>query len=176
MPFLSAATEQSLLLPAPTAIVFVRYFYNPLLFSSSQGRVERVTQSVTEQVEAKHQQADKDGGEKDHMRIGEQIGLSRRKQGTYARQITRIQADDSEIAEAGLRENNAGDNENAARDERTDGVGEDMLEHDASVFRAQGSRNQNVFLILEAIELHSGSSCHTRPTCDKEGYEQDHNV
>ena len=38
-----------------------------LLFGSSQRRVESVTQTVTKQVEAEHQQADKDRGEEDHV-------------------------------------------------------------------------------------------------------------
>ena len=64
------------------------------------------------------------------MRVSEQEGLTVCKQSTYAGQITCVQVNDSQIAQAGLREDNAGDNENATRDKRTYSIGENMLEHD----------------------------------------------
>ena len=48
-----------------------------------------------------------------------------------------------------------------------------MLEHDSGVLRAQGSGRKDVLLVLEAVELHTGSTRHADPSRCKEGYEQD---
>ena len=98
------------------------------------------------------------------MRIGEQIFLTGSQKRTYAGQVTCAKANDSEIAQAGLREDNAGDNEYATRDKSTYRVGEDVLEHDSGVLSAESSCNENVFLILESVELHSRTARHTYPS------------
>ena len=98
------------------------------------------------------------------MRIFEQEGLTAREKRTYAGQVTCVKAYDSEIAQAGLREDNAGDNEYATRDKSTYRVGEDVLEHYSRVLSAKCSRNKNVFLILESVELHSRTARHTYPS------------
>ena len=51
-------------------------FYSGLFLVTSQGGVERIPQTISEQVEAQHQQADEDGGEENDVRIGEQECLS----------------------------------------------------------------------------------------------------
>jgi len=147
-----------------------------LILSSSERGVERVAQTVTEQVEAKHQQADKDRGEKDHMGVGKQVVLTRGEKRTNAGHASGVKVDNSEVAKAGLREDNAGDNKDAAGDKSTDSVRENMLEHNSRVLCAESSRNQNVFLILEAVELHSCTSCHTCPTGQEEGNKQNQNM
>jgi len=48
-----------------------------------------------------------------------------------------------------------------------------VLEHDAAVVCAESSCNENIFLILKAVELHSRSGSHTNPARKEEGYKQD---
>ena len=110
------------------------------------------------------------------MGIGKQIILSRRKKCTNAGQASAVEVDNSEVAKAGLGEDNSGDNKDAAGDKSTDSVRENMLEHNSRVLRAEGSRNQNVLLILKAVELHSGTSRHTGPTGQEEGNKQNNQV
>ena len=110
------------------------------------------------------------------MRISEQIVLSGCKERTYAGHATRAEVDDSEVGKARLREDNAGDYKHARRDKSTDRVGENVLEHDSSVAGTESSCNKNVFLVLEAVELHSRSSRHSRPSRQEEGNEQNYNV
>ena len=98
------------------------------------------------------------------MGVGEQECLSCSQKRTYAREITCTKIDNSEVAKAGLGEDKAGDNKHAARDKSTDSVRENMLEHNSRVLCTESSRNENVFLILEAVELHSRTSRHTRPS------------
>ena len=110
------------------------------------------------------------------MRKCKQIILSGREKRTYAGQTSAVKVDNSEVAKAGLREDNSGDNEDATCNKCTDSVRENMLEHNSRVLRAEGSRNQNVLLILKAVELHSRTSRHTGPTGQEEGDKQDNNV
>ena len=98
------------------------------------------------------------------MGIGKQIILSRREKCTNAGQASAVEVDNSEVAKAGLGEDNSGDNKDATRDKSTDSVRENMLEHNSRVLCTESSRNENVFLILEAVELHSRTSRHTRPS------------
>ena len=107
------------------------------------------------------------------MGICVQEVLSRGKKCTYAGQVTCIQIDDSEVTKACFREDNSGDNKHASRDKSSYSVGEYMLEHDSRVVCAECSRNQNIFLILESVELHSCSARHSRPTGKEEGNKQD---
>ena len=110
------------------------------------------------------------------MRVGEQILLTLSKKSTYAGQVSAVKIDDVEVAKAGLGEDNARDNKHATRDKSTDSVRENMLEHNSRVLCAESSRNQNVFLILKAVELHSCTSCHTCPTGKEEGNEQNEDM
>ena len=98
------------------------------------------------------------------MRIGEQIVLSLCKKGTYARKLTGIKVNDVQVAKACLGEDNAGNYKHATGDKRTNRIGEDVLKHNSSVVCTKSSRNENVFLVLESVELHTGSSCHARPS------------
>ena len=110
------------------------------------------------------------------MRIREQIVLSCCKKRTYTRHITCAEVDDAEIAEARLREDNAGNYKHTARDKSSDSVGEDVLEHNTGVLSTERSRNQNIFLIFETVELHSRTACHSRPTGKEERDKQDQHV
>ena len=105
------------------------------------------------------------------MGVGEQIVLTRCKHGSKAGQVTGAKADDSEVAKAGLGEDNTGNDEHATGDQSTDRVGEDMLEHNAKISCAKCSCNQNILLVLKAVELHSGSCRHTCPSRQEEGDE-----
>ena len=91
------------------------------------------------------------------MRISEQIVLSGCEKGTYTCHVTRTEVDNSEVGERGLREDYARNHENGTGNKSTDSVREDVLEHNSSVARAERSCNKHVFLILEAVELHSRS-------------------
>ena len=110
------------------------------------------------------------------MRKCEQIVLSRCEKGTYTCHVTRTEVDDSEVGERGLREDYARNYENGAGYKGSDRVREDVLKHYTSVARTKGSCDENVFLILEAVELHSRSSCHTDPAGRKEGNEENENM
>ena len=92
------------------------------------------------------------------MGVGEQECLSCGQKRSYTREITGTKIDNSEVAKAGLGEDNSGDNKDAARDKSTDSVRENMLEHNSRVLCTESSRNENVFLILKAVELHSRTS------------------
>ena len=98
------------------------------------------------------------------MGMREQIILAGGKEGANAGHATGTQIDNAKIAQTGFGEDNAGDNQHTTGDQSTDGVGEDVSEHNAGVLCTQGSGNQYVFLILEAVELHSGTRGHTRPS------------
>ena len=79
-----------------------------LFLRTSQRGVERIPQTVAEQVEAQHQQADEDRGEQDHMGIGEQIVLSLRQKGTDTGHVAGVQIDNAQIGQAGLGEDDTG--------------------------------------------------------------------
>ena len=102
------------------------------------------------------------------MGVSEQVVLTCCKESTHGCHITCAQVDDSQIAKARFGEDNARDYKHGACDKSTDSVGEDVLEHNSAVASAQCSCNKHVFLILEAVELHSCTTCHTRPTCKEE--------
>ena len=146
--------------------------YYPLVFRTSQRGVECIAQTVTEQVEAQHQEADEYRGEENDMGISEKEVISLCKKCTDTGHGTGIQVNNSKVRQTGLRENNAGDNENTAGDKSTDSVGENVLEHNAAVVCAESSCNENVFLILEAVELHSGSCRRADPAGKEERDEQ----
>ena len=110
------------------------------------------------------------------MRVGEQILLTLSKKSTYAGQVSAVKIDDIEVAKAGLGEDNARDNKHATRDKSTDSVRENMLEHNSRVLCTESSRNQDVLLILKAVELHSGTSRHTGPSGQEEGNKQNNQV
>ena len=71
---------------------------------------------------------------------------------------------DSEVGEGRLGEDNSGDRKHATGDKSTHCVGEDMLEHKSAVGCTESSCRKNVFLTLEAVELHTGSRRHTDPS------------
>ena len=110
------------------------------------------------------------------MGVGKQVVLTRGEKRTNAGHASGVKVDDSEVAKAGLGEDDTGDDKHAARDKSTDSVRENMLEHNSLVLCAESSRNQNVFLILKAVELHSCTSCHTCPTGKEEGNEQNEDM
>ena len=146
------------------------------LLSSSQGGVKCITKSVTEEVKGQHQQADENRWEQNHVGISEQECLSGSKKCTNAGKVTGGKVDNTKVAKACLREDNAGNYKYRAGDKCTNCVGEDMLKHNSAVVRTKSSRNENILLILETVELHSCSASHTRPSGKEEGYKQNNNV
>ena len=87
--------------------------------------------------------------------------------------ITGVQIDNVQVAQAGFGEDDTGNNQNGASDQGTDRIGENVLKHDPAVSCTQSPCNQDIFLILKAVELHSGTGCHTCPTGQEERYKQD---
>ena len=65
------------------------------------------------------------------MRMSEQVILTCCQKRTYARHTTRVKIYNAKIAKACFREDNSGNYKHAAGDKRTDGVREDVLEHNA---------------------------------------------
>ena len=47
-----------------------------------------------------------------------------------------------------------------------------MLEHDAPVIGTKRSGGQDIFLVLESVELHSHSRCHAYPSRQYEGIDK----
>ena len=99
------------------------------------------------------------------MGVSLQGVLTCSKQGTNAGNITGVKVNNVQVAQAGFGEDNTGNHQNGACDQGTDGVGENVLEHDPAVSCAQGAGNENIFLILKPVELHSGTASHACPTC-----------
>ena len=95
---------------------------------------------------------------------------------TNAGHATGVQVNNAQVAKAGLGEDNTGNNQNGTGDQSTNSVGENMLKHNPAVSCAQGASNQDILLILKAVELHSGTSGHACPTCQEEGNEQHQHV
>ena len=87
------------------------------------------------------------------MREGLEIALTLGQHGTHRGQRGGLQVDDAQVGQSGLREDNAGDGQHRAGDDGTDGVGEDVLEHQATILGAQGTGRQDVLLTLESVEL-----------------------
>ena len=57
--------------------------------------------------------------------------------------------------QAGLGINHAGNHQGTAGNQRTDGIGEDMLEHQPSVARAKRPCRKHVLAVFKAVKLHS---------------------
>ena len=76
---------------------------------------------------------------------------------------------DAEVAEHGLAEDNARNNEGAGRDDSAEGVREDVLPDDSVIARAEGPRRHYEFLVLKAVELGSYTACRSDPARQHEG-------
>ena len=74
-----------------------------------------------------------------------------------------FEVDDTEVSQRGFGEDNAGDRKHATGDECTHRVRENVLEHQTRVRCAERSRREDIFLLFEAVELHTGAGSHTDP-------------
>ena len=92
-----------------------------------------------------------------------QVFLRARKHVTNTRHRTRLEVDNTQVAQARFGENHTGDRQNRTRDNRTERVGENVLEHNTSIACAERSCRQDIFLVFKAIELHTYARSHTYP-------------
>ena len=128
--------------------------------------------TVTEEVEADLEKCDENGREKDDVRSGRHTALTCGKHRTDRRQSCASEVDDTQVCERSLAEDNAGDDEDAARDDGTEGVGEYVFEHNSEVGCAERPCGKDVLLVLETVELHTDVTCHSYPSRHDERKQQ----
>ena len=102
------------------------------------------------------------------MGVSKEVRLTGRKKCTYAGHVTRAEVNDTEVAKARLGEDNAGDHKHGTGNKSTESIREDVLKHNSAVVSTESSSYENVFLILESVELHSRPSCSACPASQEE--------
>ena len=78
-----------------TKFLTSNFFSIFLILRTTQGRVERIAQTVTKQVKTQHQQANEKRGEQHHIRITGKIFLRAGEHVTNGSHATRLQVDNT---------------------------------------------------------------------------------
>ena len=98
------------------------------------------------------------------MRVGRQKALAFRQQ--YADGRFRSLNAQAQIGQEGLGENRRRHRESGLRDDRTDGVGQDVAEDEGTVPRAHRAGSQHILVVLIAVELRANHATHADPAGD----------
>ena len=107
------------------------------------------------------------------MRVGRQVALSFRQQNADGG-FRRLNAQ-TQVGQEGLGEDRRRHGEGGLRDDRANGVGQDVAEDQGTVPRAHRAGSQHVLIVLIAVELRTDHAAHADPAGDdhnqnKRGY------
>ena len=132
--------------------------------------IEGVSQSVPEEIEARHGQGDRDPGEDGHPRRRGEIALRVVEHVTPAREGRLDPV--TEIADVRLEEDGPGHAEGGRHRDDADGIGEEVAQHDPRSGGAQPSRalHELAFTEGEHLGAHDARHVHPRGDPDDEGH------